>query len=218
MITFFTSNLLLTRGRPVALILGLLFIGSLIFYKPLLFFVVPLIIFSLYFFRNPERICNERLADSSIIISPADGKVVDIAFDPNNAFEGYTHKISIFLSPFDVHVNWIPVDGVIREINYRPGKFVVAFAQKSSDINERNDIVIETSRGKTIIVRQIAGFIARRICWWVHEGDSVMHGQKYGMIRFGSRVDILLPAAIKIVVKPGDRVFGGCSVLAKWQS
>lgn len=215
MISFITSNLLWTCGLPIAIFIAILFVIAL-FYKPLLLVVIPFFIFSFYFFRNPERQCIERLTDPNVFISPADGKVVDVAFDPHNGFDGYARRISIFLSPLDVHVNWVPVDGVIEAINYRPGKFLVAFAPKSSTINERNDLVISV-RGKSIIVRQIAGFIARRICWWVNKDEAIVAGQKYGMIRFGSRVDLLLPADVDILVAVGDRVQGGCSVIAKWQ-
>jgi phosphatidylserine decarboxylase len=213
MLQILNNNLLWQDGKFIALTLLFFGIISYILFKPLLIFVFGFFLFSLYFFRNPVRICEPYKEDKSIIICPADGKVVDISIGD---FEGFNKKISIFLSPFDVHVNWIPQDGIIKKINYRPGKFVVAYAPKSSDINERNDIIIECSNGKNILVRQIAGFVARRICCWIKEGDNVKGGQKYGMIRFGSRVDILLPSNVEIKVSIGDRTKGGETVLGRW--
>ncbi len=206
----FKNNLLFKDGKYIALTLIFFTIFSFLFFKFLLFFVIPFFLFSIYFFRNPQRECPEK--NLSIIISPADGKIVEIS---RGNFENYSQKVSIFLSPLDVHVNWIPIDGIINEINYRPGKFAVAFAPKSSEINERNDIIIQSKYG-TILVRQIAGFVARRICCWVKKRESVKAGQKFGMIRFGSRVDLLLPANIKISVKLGERVKGGETILGRW--
>lgn len=207
------NNLLWRDGKYIALFLLVSAILSALFFKFLLIPVISLFIFSFYFFRNPERLCTEALTDKSILICPADGKVVDVS-DIKDDF--YRKKVSIFLSPLDVHVNWLPIDGTIKQVIYRPGKFVVAFAPKSSDINERNDVVIESKNGKTIIVRQIAGFVARRICCWVKENDKVQAGQKFGMIRFGSRVDIFLPENVEISVTIGDIVKGGQTVLGRW--
>lgn len=207
------SNLLWRDGKYIALFLLVSGILSALFFKFLLIPVIGLFIFSFYFFRNPERLCAEALTDKSVLICPADGKVVDVSDIQDGS---YRKKISIFLSPLDVHVNWLPIDGAIKQVIYRPGKFVVAFAPKSSDINERNDVVIESKNGKTIIVRQIAGFVARRICCWVKENDNVQAGQKFGMIRFGSRVDIFLPENVEISLTIGDIVKGGQTVLGRW--
>ena len=206
------NNLLFKDGKYIAFVLVTLIIFSILFFKFLLFLLVPIFLFSIYFFRNPERECIEQKFDLSILISPADGKVVDVA---KGNFENFSQKVSIFLSPIDVHVNWTPDFGQIKEINYRPGKFAVAFAPKSSDINERNDIIIENKNG-TILVRQIAGFVARRICCWVKKGESIKAGQKFGMIRFGSRVDVLLSSNVEISVFVGQKVTGGKTVLGRW--
>jgi phosphatidylserine decarboxylase len=208
----FKDNLLFKDGKFIALFTILFAILAFISFNPLLILVIGFFLFSLYFFRNPNRVCSEYKQDNSILICPADGKIVDVS---QGDFEGYKQKISIFLSPLDVHVNWLPMSGSIKEINYRPGKFIVAFAPKSSDINERNDIIIENQNG-TILVRQIAGFVARRICCWIKTNDTVIAGQKYGMIRFGSRVDILLPKNVEIVLSIGDRVEGGKTILGRW--
>lgn len=215
-IEFFTTNLLFGPGMPVFLvILALFFIA--IFFRLFLFIAVPLLIFSLYFFRNPDRICLEAQTDASVLISPADGKVVAVEQSATNEFDGYAQRISIFLSPLDVHVNWTPCAGSIQKVHYCPGKFLVAYAPKASEINERNDIVIQRQDGQTLVVRQIAGFVARRIVCWVQPDEVVSAGYKYGMIRFGSRVDVLLPANVAINVQEGDRVYGGQTVLAHWK-
>lgn len=172
------------------------------------------LIFSFYFFRNPERFCPEALADPRVLVSPADGHVVDIDIIQDEQL-GSVRKVSIFLSPLDVHVNWTPIAGTIDGIIYRPGKFIVAYAPKSSDINERNDIIIITNDHKKILVRQIAGFVARRICCWVHAGDMLPVGTKYGMIRFGSRVDLLLPLDTTLSIVKDQYVYGGQTVLGK---
>lgn len=217
MIDFFKSNLLWYDGRTIAIFILCFSLLAFIVYKPLLILALGLFIFSLYFFRNPERACPEATNNSSVLISPADGKVVDISKYNDINHPEYAQKVSIFLSAFDVHVNWAPQEGCIKDVIYRPGKFVVAYAPKSSDINERNDIIIELKNGKTIEVRQIAGIVARRICCWIKKGDCVKAGQKVGMIRFGSRVDILLPVDVKLSVVLNERVKGGQTVIGRFQ-
>lgn len=202
------SNLLFTEGRVIlAVIIGIALLGLFI-HKSLLFIAIAAFLFSFYFFRNPERHCLEAEQDSSVLVCPADGRVVDI--QPG--------KISIFLSPLDVHVNRVPCAGVIENITYKPGKFMMAFVPKSSELNERNDVTVVTPEGKKIIVRQIAGTIARKICWWVKEGDRLKTGETFGMIRFGSRVDLLFePGSIALAIKEGEYVYGGQTVLGRWK-
>ena len=183
-----------------------------IFINILLLLTISFFVFSIYFFRNPDRVCKEREFDNNILVSPCDGKVVEIS---QISHENYTQKISVFLSPIDVHVNWIPENGTIENIVYRPGKFIVAFAPKSSDINERNDIVINCKKGK-IQVGQIAGFVARRICCWVKKGSTVEFAEKFGMIRFGSRVDIFLPSNVEIKINLGQKILGGQTAIGRW--
>lgn len=217
MITFFTTNLLWCQGLYIFFAILVVAITGFIFFKPLFYVALAFLAFSLYFFRNPERSCIQALTDSSILICPADGTVVDIQYDKNDQLEGYAQKVSIFLSPIDVHVNWTPMAGVIQDVVYRSGTFAMAFLPKSSELNERNDIIIRNDQGNTIVVRQIAGTIARRICCWVKKEQQVKAGFKYGMIRFGSRVDILMPHNVMLVVGIGQKVIGGQTALGRWQ-
>jgi phosphatidylserine decarboxylase len=216
MINWLQTNLLWTEGAPIVLVLmGIAFVGLLI-YRPLFFIAGALFLFSLFFFRNPERSCVQAVTDPSVIICPADGKVVEVQLSADNKLEGFAQKVSIFLSPFDVHVNWIPVTGTVTEVVYKKGQFLFAFVPKSSLLNERNDVSLLMHDGRRVLVRQIAGTIARRICCWVQPGEMVQSGTKFGMIRFGSRVDIFLPRDVILSVGVGQRVFGGQTVLGRW--
>ena len=161
------------------------------------------------FFRDPERhIPNE----PNVIVSPADGKITEIVTEKEPISGQSCTRITIFLSVFNVHVNRVPIEGVIEDIRYNPGKFLAAFNPKASMDNEQNVIMIKN--GKTnIYVKQIAGLIARRIVCWPKKGDYYKSGQRYGLIRFGSRVDILLPENTKLSVFCGDRVSGGKSII-----
>jgi len=216
MLNFFKNNLLWSEGLHIFIVLVVLAVVSLFFFKPLFYLVFAFFIFSLFFFRNPDRVCVESFDDMSVLVCPADGKVVDIVYDENNGLEGYAQRVSIFLSPFNVHVNWVPMSGVIQDIQYKKGQFKMAFLPKSSELNERNDLLVTDKNSRTIKVRQIAGTLARRICCWVNKGESVRLGQKYGMIRFGSRVDIFLPSDISLNVGLGQKVYGGKTVLGRW--
>lgn len=207
MIKMIVSNLLFSEGRVIlAVILGIAIVG-LVLHKSILLLALGAFLFSFYFFRNPERHCPAAGRDSTILVCPADGRVVDI--QPG--------KISIFLSPLDVHVNRVPCAGIIEKLAYKPGKFMMAFVPKSSELNERNDVTVLTKDGNRIIVRQIAGTIARKICWWVKEGDSLETGETFGMIRFGSRVDLLFePGTIDVAIKENEYVYGGQTILGRW--
>lgn len=205
-------NLLFTAGIYILLpTVALLILG---YFKSKILFALSLgfLIFILYFFRNPDR--TPASTEPNALISPADGHVVNIDTYTDPVY-GELKRVSIFLSPLDVHVNWTPIAGTIEAINYRPGQFIVAYAPKSSEINERNDIIIRTTSGEKIVVRQIAGFVARRICWWINAGDMLPACYKYGMIRFGSRVDVLMPLTATIAVKNGEYVMGGHTVLGR---
>lgn len=217
MFSFITTNLLWTEGGAIAAVLALLCIVGWRWFKPLAVISLLMLIFCFYFFRNPERICPETAQDPTVIICPADGTIIDLAYDKHAAFESYEQKVSIFLSPLDVHVNWMPVSGLVTKIAYTPGSFMPAYLPKSSEYNEHNDVYIRLDNGRSLMVRQIAGFIARRIRCWIQEGRSVHAGDKYGMIRFGSRVDVYLPASANIEVGMGQRVYGGKTVLGRWQ-
>ncbi|CUS87122.1 phosphatidylserine decarboxylase [Candidatus Kryptonium thompsonii] len=161
--------------------------------------------FTLFFFRDPER---KTPNGDDLIISPADGKVFLIRELFENEFIlDDAIQISIFMSPLNVHVNRIPISGEVKFLKYIPGKYIVAFEEKSSENNERKIIGIETGDGLKIMVKQIAGFIARRIVCEVKKGDKVKTGQRYGMIKFGSRVDVIMPKnKVEILVSIGQKV------------
>jgi phosphatidylserine decarboxylase len=168
--------------------------------------------FCLYFFRDPER---EAPADPRAVVSPADGRVIDVAPGAHADLLGApATRVSIFMSPLDVHVNRSPVDGRIAALRHTAGKFRAAFDDKASEDNERNAMVLE-SGGRRFLVVQVAGALARRIVCRRAVGDALVRGERYGLIMFGSRVDVFLPPDVPPVVKNGDRVHAGTSVLAR---
>lgn len=169
-----------------------------------------------WFFRDPERTIPPPEAGERLILSPADGRVVGIADSDEPRFlKDRAIKVSIFLSPLNVHVNRIPCSGRIREVAYRPGKFLSAQRDRASFENEQNAVLLETGAGEKIVFVQIAGFLARRIVCWIKPGDPVKQGVRFGMIRFGSRMDLYLPLSTRLRVKAGDRVKGGLSVIGE---
>lgn len=197
----------------------ILTIGGMVSHSALLKIVAALmwifVLFSFYFFRDPERTIPP---DEDLILSAGDGKVVDIkeVFE-DRYFHGQARKISIFLSVFDVHINRIPISGKVGYFEYKPGKFVQAFKPIASTENEQTIIGIENEKTK-VIVKQIAGIIARRIVCHIREGYSVKRGARFGMIKFGSRVDLIIPLDAEVLVKLGDKVKGGETAIAKIHS
>jgi phosphatidylserine decarboxylase len=187
------------------LLLGILALYFDLPYPALLLFILAL--FVCYFFRNPNRLIPE---GANLIVSPADGKVVKIS-----QTDGGGQTISIFLNIFDVHVNRSPIAGELERIEYKRGKFKVAFDEEASRVNEQNILTI-TARDSRIVLKQIAGIIARRVICWKKPGQHLKRGELIGFIRFGSRVDVMLPAQVKILVGVGDRVHGGSSVLGEY--
>ena len=178
-----------------------------------------LTIFSLNFFRDPDRTpsTNEKPVDN-FILSPADGKIVLIKdVDEPEYMKSHVKLVSIFMSPLDVHVNRIPVAGTIEYLKYVKGKFLVASSPESVNENERMLIGINSPHGK-LLFNQVTGYIARRIVCELKMGDSVKAGERFGMIKFGSRVDIYVPDNAAVLVKEGDRTIGGETVLAQWQN
>ncbi len=169
-------------------------------------------LFVLYFFRDPDRAIP---SEPGTVVSPADGHVVEIVDEPLDSRAG--RRVSIFLSIWDVHVQRAPVAGRIASVIYQKGKFYGAYKSLASRENEQNVIRIDTPQGP-IIFKQIAGAIARRVLCWKQEGEAVALGERVGMIRFGSRVDIWLPQEAEVTVRRGQMVKGGESVLAKWNS
>lgn len=165
------------------------------------------------FFRVPSRVVSK---SESQIIAPCDGKVVVIEeVVESEYFKGPRRQISIFMSPVNVHVNWNPVSGIIKYFRYHPGLYLVAWHPKSSTENERTTVVTETSAGVEVLFRQIAGAAARRIRWYIKEGDQVEQGTEMGFIKFGSRVDIFLPLDAEIKVNLQDKTVGSITVLAE---
>lgn len=193
----------------IVLLVIALFSGALGFY-PLTLLVTPLLLFVIYFFRDPLRIVP---AESGIVVAPADGRITKIALvDPTAADSA--QLISIFLSPFDVHINRSPVAGRIVQINHVKGRFVPATREDASLINEQNVITIESESLK-VVMKQIAGIIARRCVLWKHSGETVALGEKVGLIKFSSRTDLILPPEFKLLVKAGDRVIGGVTIMGR---
>ena len=165
----------------------------------------------IYFFRDPERITPE---GSNLIISPADGKVVLIkdVYEEVYLNEKAT-QISIFLSVLDVHVNRNPVSGYLEYVKYHPGKYLMAWNEQASDLNERADFGVRHSSGTKLFFKQITGFLARRIVYHIQEGDTLVAGERFGIMKFGSRMDIIVPFNVDIKVKEGDRTKAGETVL-----
>jgi phosphatidylserine decarboxylase len=169
-------------------------------------------LFTTFFFRDPDR---RVLQDAGLVVSPADGKVVQVIPAPtDNPLGAGAWQISIFLSVFDVHVNRAPIAGRIASVAYHKGEFLPAFDDKASLRNEQNTVTIDEG-GTRVVFKQIAGLIARRIVFWKHVDDQVARGERVGLIKFGSRVDVFLPAEARIKVGVGDRVVGGVSVIAE---
>ncbi|MDT3404393.1 phosphatidylserine decarboxylase family protein [Mucilaginibacter terrae] len=175
-----------------------------------------LFVIILQFFRSPKFAITTH---DQHVICPADGKVVVIEeVDEPEFLKDKRIQVSVFMSPVNVHVNRNPIAGVVKYFKYHPGKYLVAWHPKSSTENERTTIAIENEAGVTVLFRQIAGALARRIVWYVKEGDKVAQGDQFGFIKFGSRVDIFLPIGTKINVNLGDKVKGGRTVLAELQA
>jgi phosphatidylserine decarboxylase len=164
--------------------------------------------FFFWFFRDPDRVIPN---EPGVLVSPADGKVTAVMPVTDNGASRL--RISIFLNVFDVHVNRSPIAGIIREVRYQEGKFVNAMNAASAEQNEQNVVTVE-GEGQTVVFKQIAGLLARRIVFNKKVGDRVERGERVGLIKFGSRVDVLLDAAATVAVKVGDRIKGGSSVLA----
>lgn len=172
------------------------------------------LLFTLFFFRNPKRIPPE---GDDLLLAPADGKVISISRVTENVYiKGEATQISIFLSPLDVHVNWVPAAGKIEYLKYHPGLYLVAWHEKSSTLNERSEFGLLHPSGTKIFFRQITGFVARRIVYDLNEGDVTVAGQRFGMMKFGSRMDIIVPDNVKLSVKTGDRTKGAITVIGRF--
>lgn len=173
-----------------------------------------LTLFVASFFRDPERRVPE---GEKTLLAPADGKVILVEEKEATPFSSQKAiRVSIFMSVFNCHINRIPTSGVVREIVYTPGAFLAADRDQASDRNERNALLLLTDEGEEIGVVQIAGLIARRIVCWVKPGQRLHRGERIGLIRFGSRVDLYLPPSVRIRVRRGERVKGGLTIIGEW--
>jgi phosphatidylserine decarboxylase len=168
--------------------------------------------FFLFFFRDPARVVT---IEPGAVLSPADGRVMVAGAPTGEACPpGNWQQVTIFLSPMDVHVNRMPVGGLVRKVEYHPGRFLPAYRAEAGDLNEFTEVTVD-HRGRTIVVRQIVGVLARRIVCRIREGDVVEAGQRFGMMKFGSRMDVFIPVDATLSVKVDDRVVGGVTVLAR---
>jgi len=203
------------EGYP--LIVGCLVATAILFvvgWHVLTLVAVAFTVFTVAFFRDPERVTP---AGVDLIVAPADGRVIKVAPVHDERFlEGEAVLVSIFMSPFNVHVNRAPVNGRVVDVRYNHGKYLRAFADKASLDNEQNAVLLEDDRGRRLGCVQIAGFLARRIVCYLRPGMHVERGQRYGMIKFGSRADVYLPPSAQVRVQVGDRTRAGVTVLAQW--
>jgi phosphatidylserine decarboxylase len=195
----------------IATVLALLY-GA----RPLALVGLVLTLLLVNFFRDPERLTPP---GDHLVTSPADGRVVAVLEDVREERflkRAGLRRVSIFMSPLDVHVNRVPVDGTVVEVRHRPGRFHAAYLDKSSELNEQNAVVVEDPRGERVLFVQIAGQLARRIVCRLRPGDRVRRGERYGMIMLGSRLDLYLPPQVALSVRPGDRVQAGTSVIGAY--
>lgn len=204
-------------GIPYVIIPAFIGAGLLLFgfwVGALLFFALAA--FMWFFFRNPRRTAPDEM---DIVISPADGKVTRIERlenkdRPDEKSEDGLQVVSIFLSVFDVHINRAPIAGRVTEVTYTNGRFMIATREEASLLNEQNVITIEGEK-MTVVCKQIAGVLARRIVCWSKAGDTLALGERFGLIKFGSRTDLIMPAEVEVSVKVGDRVKGGATVIGR---
>ena len=181
---------------------------------PLLALAVVLLLlaaFMAYFFRDPRRAVPK---ESGLVVSPADGKVTRVEKLSGEGADSPT-VVSIFLSPFDVHINRAPIAGKVVDVTYTKGRFIAATSDNASLVNEQNALTIKGER-MTIVCKQIAGVLARRIVCWKRPGDSLELGERFGLIKFGSRTDLVLPNEVEVLVKVGERVSGGVTIIGRW--
>ncbi|MHB9146247.1 MAG: phosphatidylserine decarboxylase family protein [Symbiobacteriia bacterium] len=171
--------------------------------------------FVAFFFRDPER----EVPQNDVLVAPADGRVMSVsrAYEPRY-LQGEAQVVTIFLSIFNVHINRAPVAGRVAYREYVPGKYLVAYAEKASEINERNYLGLESVNGLRYLVVQIAGLVARRIVCWPQVGDQLATGERFGLIKFGSCTQVYLPATAEVTVRPGDTVRGGLTVIGRNRS
>ena len=174
---------------------------------------VIVVVWSVSFFRVPTK--RKITHEENAVVSSADGEIVAIEeVEEKEYFHDKRIQISVFMSAYDVHVNWVPMDGVVSYVKYHPGKKLFAINPKSSELNERNSLAVRDKKGREVLFRQVAGVMARRIVCNIKEGDKAEVGKEFGMIKFGSRVDFFLPCGSDIQVEMGDKIVGQVTVLA----
>ena len=178
----------------------------------LLLLAASLLLFTLYFFRDPKRTAPD---EKRIILAPADGKIVLIEKQAENSSGKSSTLLSIFMSPFNVHVNRIPLSGKVTHLRYRTGQFLMAFDPRSMESNEKMEIAINNGELE-VRFNQVSGFLARRIVCQLQKGENVTIGKRFGMIKFGSRVDLILPPSATILAEPGQRTRAGETILARY--
>ena len=212
-----TDILVISLLIALALILGGAFVDTFWIKGLLMGLGLFFALFTLYFFRDPDRLLPADI-DNNTVIAPADGKVFLVHDIVDNEYhKGPAMLIAIFLSPLDVHVNRNPISGTVDHMVYHKGKFTPAFKDKSSEVNERTHIGIK-GKNFRLMMKQIAGSVARRIVCPLEVGDEVLIGDRFGMIKFGSRTDLIVPPDMVLEVKPGDRVVGGLTVICRMPS
>lgn len=211
-----TDNIIWMLAFSAVLIVLSYFISSRWASIPMLIIGIILALFTLWFFRDPSRtIPQEAINDEAILIAPADGKVVEIIEEVEKHYlKENSIRISIFLSPIDVHVNRSPVSGSVKFYEYVPGDYLVAYHPKSSELNEHSRIGVENKYGK-VFFKQIVGIVARRIVCELKVGDKISSGEKFGMMKFGSRMDVAVPIGTEILIKKGQSVVAGETIIAK---
>ena len=214
-----TSNIIVMALIGVILLtVGVKFINVKYIGIPLIILSVLLFFFTYWFFRDPDRtVPKDAINDTSIIIAPADGVITEIVeeFEPHY-LNTNSKRITIFLSPLDVHVNRLPASGVVELYHYNKGQFMIASRPKASELNEQSRIGLKTEHGK-ILFKQIVGAVARRLVCELNVGDTVKVGDRFGMMKFGSRMDIAMPTDAKVLVNIGDRVVAAETIIAKLQ-
>jgi phosphatidylserine decarboxylase len=207
-------------GAAAAISVALIAIGLQFgpLWRGLVFLLAALVFaFTLYFFRDPARTPPPGAVEGELLVAPADGKVVEIVEETDSLYlDGPAQRVSIFLSPLDVHVNRIPATGTVEYVQYRPGDYLVAWHPKASEKNERSEIGVRHPDGFKVLFKQIAGAVARRIVYHVQEGDRVEAGERFGIVKFGSRMDVLVPPEVTIDIEKGMRVRAGETVLGRF--
>ena len=205
------DKLIVSDGIPFVIVPAIIAVGLFaVGYLWAAAIMTVIALFMAYFFRNPARIVP---TEATVIVSPADGRVTRVErLNPDDAASPIV--VSIFLSVFDVHINRAPIAGVIKDVTYTKGRFVIATRNDASLINEQNALTIEGER-MTIVCKQIAGVLARRIVCWKNTGDHVQLGERFGLIKFSSRTDLILPPEVNVEVEIGDRVKGASSIIGR---